>query len=252
MRRRLLPGLILASLVVAAGAQAQGSSSFAAGHTYYQRGDYEAARQQYLAQAQQGPVTPALWYDLGNASLKLQQAGWAILYYGRAALYLPRDRDLQANLSVALASRRVPPAADAPGWLQFVWQNLLGAFTLNELTGAALALYLASCALLVWRLRTRQFRRRHLWLLVTVLALCVFAGAMTVGKWHRDWNPARAVVVADGALYAGPADTFPALRSAYQGELARTLRREGFWCEVALENGSQGWILQSAVEPIVR
>jgi tetratricopeptide (TPR) repeat protein len=252
MRRRFLPALILTGIMAAAVAHAQANAPFTAGHNYYQRGEYEAAQQQYLAQVQQGPITPTLWYDLGNASLKLQQAGWAILYYERAALYLPRDRDLRANLSVALASRRVPPAADAPGWLQFVWQNLLHSFTLNELTGAALALYLASCALLVWRLRGRQFRRRHLWLLVTALALFVFVGSMTLGKWHRDWNPARAVVVTDGALYAGPADTFPALRSAYQGEMAHTVRREGFWCEVELENGSQGWILQSAVEPVVR
>jgi len=251
--RRFLPAALLLTLVAAAvPGHAQAASPFAEGHAYYQRGDYEAARERYLAQAQQGPVTPAVWYDLGNASLKLQQPGWAILYYERAALAMPRDRDLQANLSVALASRRVPPSAEAPGWLQFVWQRLLGFFTLNELTGAAVALYLLSCVLLTWRLRGRHFRRRYLWLLVTALVLMVFVAGLTLGKWRGDWNPARAVVVTDSALYAGPADTFPAVRSAYQGEMAQTLRREGFWCEVALENGSQGWILQSAVEPIVR
>jgi tetratricopeptide (TPR) repeat protein len=244
--------LLLAGLLAATSALAQGQTPFAVGQAYYQRGEYETARQQYLAQLQQGPVTPALWYNLGNASLKLQQPGWALLYYERAALQIPRDHDLRANQAVALASRRVPPASEAPGWLQFVWQNLLRTFTLNELSAAAIVLYLASCALLIWRLRSWHFRRRYGWLLVTVLALFVLVGAMTASKWHRDWNPSRAVVVADGALYAGPADTFPALRSAYQGEMAHIVRREGFWCEVVLENGSQGWILQSAVEPVVR
>ena len=107
MHRRFLLALLLTSTIAVSVGHAQGDSPFAYGNTTYQRGEYEMARQQYLAQLQQGPATPALWYDLGNASLKLQQAGWAILYYERAALYVPRDRDLRANLSVALASRRV-------------------------------------------------------------------------------------------------------------------------------------------------
>jgi len=233
-------------------AWAQTASPFDAGNAYYQRGEYDSARQQYLAQLQAGPATPALLYNLGNASLKLQQPGWAMLYYERAALYIPRDRNLRANLAVALASRRVPPSAEAPGWFEFVWQNVRETFTLNELTGAAVALYLLSCGLLLWRWRANDFRRRTLWLLLAVVLLFVLTGAMAASKWHVDWSPTRAVVVADGTLYTGPADTFPAVRSVYQGELARSLRHEGFWSEVALENGSQGWILQSAVEPVVR
>ena len=252
MRSRLPAALIWVVVLAAGGANAQGASPFAAGNAYYQRGDYESARQQYLAQLQQGPVTPALLYDLGNVSLKLQQPGWAILYYERAALYTPRDRDLRANLAVALASRRAPPVGDAPGWLEFTWQNARELFTLNELTGATILLYLVSCGLLVWRFRTREFRRRYLWLLVATLGLLVLVGTLAASKWQSDWDPARSVVVTDGTLYAGPADTFPAVRSVYQGELARALRHEGFWCEVSLENGSQGWVLQSAVESVVR
>lgn len=249
MRKTAL--LALLALTASLGA-AQTGSAFDAGNAAYQRGDYASARQQYLAQLQAGPATPALLYNLGNASLKLQQPGWAMLYYEQAALYIPRDRNLRANLAVALASRRVPPSAEAPGWFEFVWQNVRQSFTLNELTGAAVALYLLSCGLLLWRLRARDFRRRTLWLLLAALILFALVGAMTVSKWQADWSPARAVVVADGTLYSGPADTFPAVRAAYQGELMRTLRHEGLWTEVALENGSQGWLLQSAVEPVVR
>lgn len=241
--------LALVAIFTASLAAAQASSPFAYGNVCYQRGEFEQARQQYLAQ--QGPVTPALLYNLGNVALKLEQPGWAILYYERAALARPRDADLQANLAVAFASRRVPPEAEAPGWLQVLWQGVLQHFTLNELTGIAMVLYLLSCGLLVWRLRGRHFRRRYAWVLHAALGLLLLFGALTFSKWHTDYDPSRAVMVADAALYGGPAETFPAVRTAYQGELGHILRQEGFWREVRLENGTQGWSLQSAVEPVV-
>lgn len=252
MRRRLwafLPGcclLMAASFAVAA----PDTASFAAGNAAYQRAQYEAARQHYLAQWQQGSVTPALLYNLGNVALKLEQPGWAVLYYQRAALQAPRDRDLRANLAVALASRRVPAASEPPGWLQAVWQAMRGYFSLNELAAVALLLYLACCGLLIAQLREGHFRRRHVWVLTAGLTTMLLFAALAFSAWQTDYHPSRAVVVAEATLYSGPADTFPAVRAMYAGEQARILRTEGFWREIELENRTRGWALQSAVEPV--
>jgi tetratricopeptide (TPR) repeat protein len=244
--------LPLATLLVTSLTAAQPAASpFATGNTYYQRGEWEQARQQYLAQMQQGPVTPPLWYNLGNVSLKLQQPGWAILYYERARLSRPRDANLQANLVVAMASRHVSASDEAPGWVSVIWDGLLAHFTLNELSVAAALLYLLSCGLLIWRLRGRDFRRRVLWLLIAALILMALAGALSLGKWLGYHDATRAVVVADGSLYSGPADSFPALRQVYQGEMAHLGRTNGIWREVVLENGTEGWLLQSAAEAVV-
>lgn len=238
--------LMIASLAGAA----PDTASFAAGNAAYQRGDYETARQQYLAQWQRGTITPALLYNLGNTALKLEQPGWAVLYYERAALQAPRDRDLRANLAVALASRRVPAASEPPGTLQVVWQAMRGFFSLNELAAVALLLYLACSALLIAQLREGHFRRRHVWVLTAGLTVMVLFAALAFSAWQTDYHPSRAVVVADATLYSGPADTFPSVRAVYPGEQTRILRTEGFWREIELENRTRGWTLQSAVEPV--
>lgn len=226
-------------------------TELANGNAYFQRGEYPQAQRLYLAQLQRGPVTAPLLYNLGNTCLRLQQLGWAILYYERALLAMPRDPDLRANLATAIASRQAPPSAEAPGWTQVVLRGLLDRFTLNEFSGAASLMYFAACAMLLWRLRSRTFRRRYMWVLgiVSLLAaLLIFLGAM---KAHLDHNPSRAVIVASGKLMSGPGDSFQTVRKVYEGEMAQITGRQGVWREVRLETGTTGWLPQGAVETVV-
>ncbi|MEI6502936.1 MAG: hypothetical protein WCP21_18150, partial [Armatimonadota bacterium] len=244
-----LPALLLGALVFAQQPSAQ-SSPFAQGGVFYQQGDYQRAQQAYLQQLQQGPVTGPLLYNLGNSCFQSQQLGWAILYYERAKLAIPRDRDLRANLAVALGIRRLPPATEAPGWAQVLWGGVLDRVTLNELTLLALVSYLATCALLIWALRSEHLRRRYQWLLVAGAVIFVVLGSLTASKWRQYHDPARAVIVADGQLLSGPANSFQALRRTYQGELAHVRSQQGMWREVRCEAGAVGWVTQSEVELI--
>ncbi|MEN6404403.1 MAG: SH3 domain-containing protein [Armatimonadia bacterium] len=235
----LLPGLCFSQ------------TPFANGNTYFQRGEYPQAQQQYLAQLQRGPVTAPLLYNLGNTCLRLQQLGWAILYYERALLATPRDADLRANLALAIASRQAPPSTEAPGWTQVVLRGILDRFSLNELAGAASLMYFAACAMLLWRLRSRNFRRRYMWILGIVSLLAVLLIFLGATKAHLDHNPRRAVVVTSGNLMSGPGDSFQAVRKVYEGEMAQITGRQGVWREVRLETGTVGWLSQGAVETVV-
>lgn len=246
----ILPALLLCSLASAQQPAAQ-ESSFAQGNAYYQQGDYQRAEQAYSQQLQQGPVTVPLLYNLGNACFQCRELGWAIVYYERAKLGAPRDRDLRANLAVALSSRRVPPATEAPGWVQVLWSGVLDRVTLNELTLLATLSYLASCALLFWGLRSDRLRRRYRWLLVVGAVLFALFGGLVASKWRQYHDPARAVIVADGQMMSGPADNFQSLRKTCQGELARVRTQQGMWREVQFETGAVGWVPQSEVELIV-
>lgn len=248
MARVIVPLCLL--LLVNVGAHAQ--SPFAAGNEAYQRGDYVTAQQQYLGALGSGRATPALLYNLGNTCFRLQQLGWAILYYERALLATPRDADLRANLATAIASRHTPPMTDAPGWIHVILRAVLDTFTLNELALVATLLYFTACGLLFWRLRARSFRRRYEWLLYTALALAILLIGLTAAKSGSDYDRSRAVIVADGTIMSGPADNFQIVRKVYQGEMAHLVSEQGVWRQVRLETGSTGWLSQSMVEPIVR
>lgn len=220
------------------------------GDSLYQQGDYVGAQRAYQDQMQRGPVTAGLLYNLGNASYQLQQLGYAILYYERAMLAAPRDPDLRANLEVALAARHTPPPGDAPGSLQMLVSTILDRYTLNELAVTASLLFWAACGLLFWWLRGRQFRRRYQWLVYVCVALALCLGTLAGGKAHVYHNARRAVIVADGELYSGPAESFQVLRKVYQGELTQVTAEQGVWRAVTFEAGATGWVRQSVVERV--
>jgi tetratricopeptide (TPR) repeat protein len=225
------------------------ASPFASGNAFYAQGNYEGARQQYLAQLQQGPATVPLLYNLGSACFQARQLGWAIVYYERALLAAPRDPDLRANWALAMSSRHVAPSTTAPGWAQMLWRALLDRATLTELSLLMLAAYLLACVLVIRWLRGTLFRRRYQWLLWLSLMLLVLFGGLTAGK-ARAYDPARAVIVADGQLMSGPADSFQALRKTYQGEIVHLVGQQGMWREVIFDSGARGFVAQSEVEPI--
>lgn len=257
--KRLLALTLLALLCAVASAQtartpeapSTQASPFQRGNALYQQGQFQQAQQQYRTQLQQGPVTVPLLYNLANASYQSQQLGQAILYYERALLAAPRDADLRDNAALAMASRRVPQSTQAPGWTHVVWRGILDYLTLNELTLLYALSYLAACALAICWLRRGELRRRFQWVLSLALALTLLFGTLTCSKCLIYHNRTRAVVVVDGQLLSGPAESFQSLRKTYQGEIARVTGQQGVWRQVQLESGASGWLPQSDVETIV-
>lgn len=226
------------------------ASQLSLGDAYYRSGQFARARDAYRQALATGPATVPLLYNLAGAHFRLGEVGWAILYYQRAQLAAPRDRDLRANLEIALATRRSPATTAVPGWGEVALAYLLARVTLNELTVAGLLCYLVAAALgWVW-LRQGQLRRRLRWILWACVGLTLVLGALAGGKWRAYHDPAQVVVVADTALRSGPAASFPALRQVNQGERGRCAGGEGVWQEVILESGTRGFLPQTAVEPI--
>jgi tetratricopeptide (TPR) repeat protein len=227
------------------------ASQLSLGDAYYRSGQFAKARDAYRQALVTGPVTVPLLYNLAGAHFRVGEVGWAIVYYQRAQLAAPRDRDLRANLETALATRRSPATTAVPGWGEVALGYLLARVTLNELTVAGVLCYLVAAALgWVW-LRRGQLRRRLRWVLWVGVGLTLVLGALAGGKWQAYHDPSQVVVVAGSALRSGPAGSFPALRQVNQGERGRRVDGEGVWQEVILESGTRGFLPQTAVEPVV-
>jgi hypothetical protein len=242
---RLLLPLLLLSLVSCA------CADLTQANTAYQAGDFQSAQQAYLAQlAATGPTVPLL-YNLGNTCLRLQQVGWALVYYQRALLVAPRDPDLRTNLALALAARQASGETLVPGWLSVLISAVVDRCTINELTGAFLLVYLLTAALAVWWLRSLHFRRRYRWLFTAALLLTLLFAGLTLARWTGYHDPSRGLVVASGNMLSGPADSFPVVRKVFEGESIELGSLQGTWREVHSPTGATGWVIQSMVEPII-
>lgn len=237
---------LVASLLLQSLAMAASDADLQSANALYQQGDYRAAREAYEALLQQDGPRLNVLYNLGNACYLANDVGWAIVYYERALLAAPRDRDLRRNLATALTARRAAGGDRVPGWLQVVVRAIVSRFTLNELAAAAALAYLVGAVLALQWLLSGHLRRRQRWVLYGLLAAALVMAGLAVTHARVYHNPARVVLISDAALLNGPAESFPTVRRAYEGEEGVILQRQGVWREVQLETGARGWVMQSS------
>ena len=121
--------LLLLASVVTARADAV-SAPFEQANKLYEEGHYTEAAAAYQSLLDHGSVSPAIYFNAGNALFKAGQIGRAIYNYRRAEELAPRDPDIRANLQIA-RTQAGTNTASAPGNR---WTRWTGRLTLNEWT----------------------------------------------------------------------------------------------------------------------
>ena len=189
-----------------------------------------------------GSVSPALYFNLGNANFKSGQIGRAIAAYRQAEALTPRDPDVRANLQFARA--QVP----GPTLRANLLQRALGTLSLNEWTGLGAVALWVTFALLAWRqIRPPLTMALRNWTVLAgavALTLCV-----TVALAYLQ-NPARnSVIVAarETTVRNGPFDESPSAFLANDGAELRLLDRKDDWLQVTDGTRRIGWVKRDAV-----
>lgn len=242
---------ILAFTLVSAGNlfAAEVTVDFNAANKLYAEGKFAAAAGAYEQILQSGAVSPALWFNYGNAEFKLGQPGRAIAAYRRAELLAPRDAEVRANLEF------VRNQVAGPTLRQSRWQDWLGALSLNEWAIlAAVAFWLTFILLVLRQIRPAwRPRLRGLTLGVILLTILSCAGLGAAATIHYS-KPTAVVVEAEATARSGPfAEAQVAFKVQNGAELA-VLDRRNDWVQVvsgpAESNGYRriGWLPVKQVE----
>ena len=192
-----------------------------------------------------------LYYNLGNAYAQLDDYAHAILNYRRAQLFLPRDRQLQANLQYARAKRQdhFPEPEISPVLQTLCFWHYDFSFHARLWIAILLnAAFWLNAILLLWR--------RPTWLKIT--AVILFLGTLAFGgsvlaSARSLHNTHPAVILAtevtprkgDGFSY-DPAFDAP----IHAGTEVMILRTRGSWNEIALPNRLTGWLPDDTLEAL--
>ncbi len=147
--RRTAGCLMLLLTVTVTAAATQTARTFMDGIEGYRKGDWPAAIAAFESLASGGVKNGNLFYNLGNAYLKNDDLGHALLWYERALKRIPDDPDLRFNYDYALTLTKDERGEGESPLLQilFFWKYQLShaivrwvAVVLNAVLWAALSI----------------------------------------------------------------------------------------------------------------
>ncbi len=216
--------------------------SFDNANRLYEQGKFAEAATAYEAIRQSGMVSPALYFNLGNALFKSAQIGRALIAYRHAEQLTPRDPDVRANLQFARNQVQGPTRrmSRTERWLAILNTN-------EWTTLAAGALWLTFILLAVAQLRPKLASTlRHL--TVTAGIATVFLGIfLGLALSLRVGTESAIVTAPEVSIRNGPFDESPSAFTAHDGAELRVIDHKDDWLQVTDGNRRIGWLKRDAV-----
>ena len=221
------------------------SSRILRANDFFNAKEYGKAAEIYEDLIGQGYRNGHLYYNLGNAYIRLGKNGKAILNYLHAKKFLPRDKDLEANLKYA--SQETVDSLDwkKPGLIVtfFFWaddfnfqEHLLVLIVIN------LMFWLSMCAWLFKRTETMDLVRKSL------IAVLMLAMVSTLVKWRLDTSHNPGVVLAKKIdVKSGMDQDNVTLFQLHEGAVVFIEQEEKDWYKIELSDGKHGWAKKSQI-----
>jgi tetratricopeptide (TPR) repeat protein len=219
------------------------SAAFEQANRLYEQGKFEEAAAAYEKMIGSRLVSPALYFNLGNALFKSGQLGRAILNYRLAEQLAPRDPDIRANLR--FARNHVDGATAPPGG---GWRHGLERLTINEWTALmclALWLWFGLLALAQWRPELKKSLRGYT--ATAGAGAAVLAACLALVCYDR-WEIQSAIVSAREAVVRyGPLDESQSFYTVRDGAELTVLDSKGDWLQVTDRAKRTGWLRREQV-----
>ena len=210
----------------------------------YKVGDFQEAIEEYLRLIRSGHGGGQIFYNLGNAYFRAGQLGRAILEYERAQLLMPRDPDLNFNLSHARDQTR-DAIEESRGFIEtaFFWVK---SFNLNELFWSFALLNLLLWAILIIRLFHKS---EWLYYILLLILSSWFVAGLSFGlKYYWISSDDRAVILQKEVnILAGPEEDDTVLFKLHEGTVVYQERSEDGWSLVRLPDKKRGWVKSKAI-----
>jgi tetratricopeptide (TPR) repeat protein len=219
----------------------------------YNSGNFAEASGLYRKVANDGFVSPELFYNLGNCYFKLNDYPSAILWYERAKRLDPGDEDIDFNLNVVNTkiSDKIEPLPEMfyKRWfnglvnLTYVdgWAVYALVFFILALAGGVL--YLVSRVLII--------RKIGFWSGSALLLFGLIAFMLAwSGDRARKVNTEAVIFAPTITVKSSPNENSTDLFVLHEGTKVKLLDNIGAWYEIRIANGSVGWLPVTALERI--
>lgn len=240
--------LTAASLVVflAAAATApatQNARIFMDGTEAYRNGDWPAAIAAFESLVAEGVTNGNLFYNLGNAYLKNEDLGHALLWYERALNGIPDDPDLRFNYEYALTLTKDERGQKESPLLRilFFWKYQLSHSSVRWM--AILSNAVLWIALSVLMIRKKRFLRPSV---ILIAAATLIFSATAIYNYVETVQVKYAVILPEEvAVRSGFTDTDTQLFVLHAGTKVRIARQADTHLLIRYTEDKIGWVKRS-------
>jgi tetratricopeptide (TPR) repeat protein len=209
----------------------------------YSEKQYAKSVDAYESLIQDGVRNGYLFYNLGNAYIRMGKTGPAILNYIRAKNLIPRDENLAANLKFAIQQTQDKIEAPPLGTLNilFFWVN---DFSLNELIYFSICLnFIFWGTLALWMFFPYLKIARN-----TLLFILILSFVSIVVKIKNDSDLKLGVILSEKVeVKSGRSLDTITLFQLHEGALINIVGKHDDWFEVRLNGKQKGWVPQNSL-----
>ena len=215
-------------------------------NNYYRDNEVDKAIKIYENLVSTREISSALFYNLGNAYLKKENIGKAILNYERAKISIPRDNELVFNLDYARGKMKQQNILYQTNVLNSFLITSVRNISLNENIILILLFFSFFLILVILGLYAKKIRLLLHLLAVFFLSIAVL---IVVPSYYQHYTNNYSAIIVDeltDARYEPLEDSsihFP----LYEGNKVFVLRRASDWVKVKRPDGKIGWIKNNTV-----
>jgi tetratricopeptide (TPR) repeat protein len=224
------------------------SNLFRKGVKKYNSGDFKAAVSEFSEIVNRGIVNGKLFYDLGNAYLKNNDIGHAILWYQRSFKLIPNDPDLKFNYTVALSRVKDMPPDNRHPILKiiFFWQYLLSR-TATQWAGVLLngIFWIFLTLRLIFRKNTFKWVRS---MILPVLMIILLTASY---NYYDDTCNKQAVIIpSEISVRSGLSDDATELFALHAGSQVHVDKEKDGFLKIRFSKDKIGWIKKADAQVI--
>lgn len=232
---------------------AQNMELFEKGNALYNAKDYQGALEQYRKISDNGVHSAELYFNMGNAYYKLNQIAPSILYYEKALMLDPDDKDIEVNLSYA-RNMTIDDIEEMPqtGISKLV-NGVIGQLSYQSWTRTAIiTMFLFVGFFIAYYFAYTQGRKRLLfaigsgWLFLSVLSLLF---AFQQRRIVRENDPAI-VFAEETTVMAEPNLGSDEVFRLHEGTKVFILDTMSSWKKIRLADGKVGWLPEDELRAV--
>lgn len=223
------------------------------GNELYKKGMYSQAAIKYQQVADSGFVSADLFYNLGNAYYKANDNKKAILYYEKAKLLSPRDKELNHNLALA-QSKAVDKINNIPDLFFLEWiRNIRDQLAVDTWSAYSIVFFiLGLCGLLLYFFTIKiNLKKLGFWIGATSIFVSVITLLFASSAYNSQIKQRTAIIFVKGVtVKSTPAETGTNLFILHEGTKVKIIDKVDNWQKIKIPDGNQGWVKESDLAKI--